>query len=93
MREIILVKSKQPFKKNPSVLEETKRIIYLDPETFELKGEIVWTKEDKCYPQVKKVNDSSFDIVDCRHRTYRFIPKDEKTVDDWISLINNTPPI
>jgi hypothetical protein len=55
IRELILVKSRQPSKANPNILEDCKRLIYIDANSFELKGDVVWTKATSRYPTVKKV--------------------------------------
>lgn len=65
------------MKENPSVLEDCKRIIYIDANSFELKGEIVWTKQDKSYPLVKRVSDfyfSSFFLMDSSLSIRSMIP-------------------
>jgi hypothetical protein len=46
IRELILVASRS---------ENTKRLVYIDANSFELKGDIIWSSKDTRYPTVKKV--------------------------------------
>jgi hypothetical protein len=46
IRELILVASRN---------ENTKRLVYIDANSFELKGDIIWSSKDTRYPTVKKV--------------------------------------
>lgn len=82
IRELIFVVNKE---------ENTKRLIYVDPSSYELKGEISWAT--KPYPMVRKADENSFEIITAANKAQKFLTKDNLTVDDWVDMINSTSPV
>lgn len=74
-------------KKRLLVLTDKPRLLYVDPSTSEVKGEIPWTV-DKPVSAVK-VTDMKFDIF-CAHtgRTYHFTADEEQGSKVWTDFID-----
>ena len=78
-------------------------MIYIDPKTLEVKGEIRWLTTE-AHPKIKlvgciywflmvkfkiceQIDSTTFEITDCRKKVFRFIAKDDISAQDWIAAI------
>lgn len=74
-------------RKRQLVLTDTPRLIYVDADAMEFKGEIPWTLEKPV--SCKEINARSFDVFcPSTGRSYHFTAADDAGSHMWIELIN-----
>jgi len=74
-------------KKRQLILTSTPRLIYVDPDTMELKGEIPWTEEKTVKCTV--ITNISFDIFcSVSGRSYHITDSGDAGAAMWVDLIN-----
>jgi 3-phosphoinositide dependent protein kinase-1 len=74
-------------RKRQLVLTDTPRLLYVDADAMEFKGEIPWTLEKPV--SCKAINASSFDVFCATTgRSYHFTAADDAGSHMWIELIN-----
>lgn len=73
-------------KKRQLILTDFPRLLYIDPDTMELKGEIPWTKEHPVKCQIR--NGKNFEVFCSQSgRTY-FLADAEVGAEAWLHIIN-----
>lgn len=73
-------------KKRQLILTDTPRLVYIDPDTMEQKGEIPWTHENPVRCSI--IDESKFDVYAPEtRRTYHLCDK-EAGSQMWVDLIN-----
>ena len=73
------------------ILTSHKRLLYIDGKTMEQKGEIEWSNDiTAAYPQIKQIDEMTFEIIESAKKTYKFIAKDMLNATNWVNAVNAT---